>query len=253
MKKYILFFVLAFTSIVVKAQSGFNYYEWGVGAGVSYGKAEADLKKHDYHPAFNLNFVYNYSPFLPITAELQKGTFSGGGPTRAEDFSGRYFTNSYVSFNLHADLQAGEIMDYADSWFLDRVKNFYVGTGIGFIYNKMTNIQRYNRFPENDAHVYPDPLSTEGFRGADKGLNLIFPIRLGYEFKIFDDYDQPRYGIDIGIQHYYDIGEGIDGYNDDPKKYKNNALDQYTFITVGFKYNFGNTTSYNKLIRKFQY
>ncbi len=232
----------------VKAQSGFNYYEFGVGAGASYGKAEADLKKQDYHPAFNLNFVYNYSPYLPITAELQKGTFSGGGPTRAEDLSGRYFTNSYVSFNLHADLQAGEIMDYADSWFLDRVKNFYLGTGIGFIYNNMTRIQRFNQFPENDVVGSP-----EGFRGADKGFNLILPLRFGYEFKIFDDYDQPRYGIDIGIQHYYDIGEGIDGYNDPSSKYKNNALDQYTFITIGFKYNFGNTTSYNKLIRKFQF
>jgi hypothetical protein len=99
LKKFILLFVLAFTLTAVKAQSGFNYYEFGVGLGGSYGKAQADLKKQDYHPAFNLNFVYNYSPYLPITAEFQKGTFSGGGRNRSEDLSGRYFTNSYFSFN----------------------------------------------------------------------------------------------------------------------------------------------------------
>jgi len=248
LKKYILFFVLSFTVSVVKAQSGFNYYEFGVGAGASYGKAEADLKKQDFHPAFNLNFVYNYSPFFPITAELQKGTFSGGGTTRNVDFSGRYFTNSYFSFNIHGDMQAGQILDYSDSWFLDRIKGLYLGTGIGFIYNNMTRIQRYNQFIEND------PIgSTRGLEGKDNGFNFILPIRFGYEFKIFDDYDQPRYGIDIGIQHYFDIGEGIDGYNADPKIFKNNAMDQYTYFTIGFKYNFGNTTSFVKLIRKFQY
>ncbi|HEY9197656.1 MAG TPA: hypothetical protein VIM77_15375 [Mucilaginibacter sp.] len=238
--------------ITVKAQSGFNYYEFGVGFGASYGKAEADLNKQDYNPAFNLNFVYNYSPFLPITAELQKGTFSGGGPARSQDKYGRYFTNNYLSFHIHADLQAGEIIDYADSWVLDRLKGLYLGTGFGFIFNKMSNIERFNRFPENGP-VYPDPLSHIGFEGKDSGMNLIIPIRLGYEFKIYDSYDQPRYGIDIGLQHYFDIGEGLDGYNDDSNKFKNNAMDQYTFVTIGFKYNFGNTTSYSKLIRNFHF
>ncbi len=248
MKKYILLFVLVFAVVAVKAQSGFNYYQFGAGVGASYGKAEADLKKQDYNPAFNLNFVYNYSPYLPITFELQKGTFSGGSPDPAKDFSGRYFTNSYFSAHLHADLQAGEIIDYSDSWILDRLKGLYFGTGIGFIYNNMTRIQRYNQIAANDSIG-----STRGLEGKSNGFNLIIPIRIGYEFKIFDDYDQPRYGIDIGIQHYFDIGEGLDGYNADPKIYKNNAMDQYTYFTIGFKYNFGNTTSYTKLIRKFQY
>jgi hypothetical protein len=252
LKKYILFFVLVFAVVTTKAQSGFNYYEWGAGVGASYGKAEADLKKQDFHPAFNLNFVYNYSPFLPITAELQKGTFSGGGALKSQDNSGRYFTNQYYSLNIHADLQLGEITDYSDSWLLDRFKGLYLGTGIGFIFNKMTSIERFNRFPENGV-VFPDPNSHEGFQGKDQGVNLIIPIRLGYEFKIYDDYDQPRYGIDIGLQHYFALGEGIDGYNDPPAKFKNNAADQYTYVTIGFKYNFGNTTSYTKLIRKFQY
>lgn len=252
MKKYILFFVFGFTFVTVKAQSGFNYYEFGAGISASYGKAEADLKKQDYHPAVSLNFVYNYSPFLPITAELQKGTFSGGGALKSQDFSGRYFTNSYLSFNVHGDLQAGEILDYSDSWVLDRIKGLYIGTGIGFIYNNMTRIERFNRFPENGV-VYPDPNSAEGFQGKNNSMNVIFPLRLGYEFKLFDDYDQPRYGIDISVQHYFAPGEGLDGYNDPTSKYKNNAMDQYTFVTIGFKYNFGNTTSYVKLIRKFQY
>jgi hypothetical protein len=82
---------------------------------------------------------------------------------------------------------------------------------------------------------------------------MLIPLRLGYEFKIFDDYDQVGYTITIGYEHNYTFGEGLDGYNDNPQKFKNNAPDQYTHFTLGFRYNFGNTVSYNKLIRNFSF
>ena len=247
MKKYILFFVCAFAIVKAQAQSGFNYYEFGVGAGVSYGRAFADLKKENYHPAVNLNVAYNYSPFLPITLQVDKGVFSGGGRTKDLDASGRIYSNSYLSLNLHIDLQAGEIIDYQDSQFLNAVKNFYVGTGLGFVKNHMTDIQRTNLIIENG------PIGvTGGLEGKTNSINLMVPLRIGYEFKIFDDYDQPRYAINIGYQHIYTFSEGLDGYNDDPSLFKNNALDQYAQVTIGFKYNFGNTTAYTKLIRNFR-
>lgn len=240
--------MLIVIGMAARAQSGYNYYQWGVGLAGSYGKAEADLKKQDYHPAFSGLLTYNFSPYMPISLEVQKGIFSGGSRDPKYDASGRIFRNSYFSVNLHADVQLGELIDYGDNFWLNAIKNFYGGTGIGLISNKMTDIQRTNLFPWNDVVG-----STVGFEGDDKSINLIFPIRLGYEFKIFDYYDEPRWGIDIGIQHYFDIGEGIDGYNDNPQRFKNNAWDQYTFVTIGVKYNFGTTTSYTKLIRRFFY
>ena len=253
MKKYILFFVLTLGTVTAKAQTYYNYNQVGFSISGSYGKAEADLNKQDFHPAFGAAFVYNFSPYLPIALELQKGTFSGGSRNPAVDKSGRIFSNNYLSLNIHGDLQAGEIIDYADSWFLDRIKGFYIGTGMGFVFNKMTDIQRTNQILANAA--IGDP---EGFQGKNSSVNLIVPIRLGYEFKIYGgDESIPLWGIDIGIQHYYAYGEGIDGYNDPVNKYKNNATDQYTYVTIGVKYNFELSflprTSYNKPIRRFGY
>jgi hypothetical protein len=250
LKKFILFFVLVFAVTTVKAQSGYNYYEWGWGGGVGYGKAYADTKKQDYHPIFNLNIAYNYNPYLPIALEFQFGTLSGGGRTPDKDQFGRQYKNNYKALILHGDLQMGDIIDYSYSDFLNIVKNFYIGTGIGAINNKMVDIQRTNLplYPQNG------PIGTPvGFEGQDKSINMVIPLRLGYEFKIYDDYDQPGYTITIGYEHNYTFAEGLDGYNDNPAKFKNNAPDQYAHFTIGFRYNFGNTVSYNKLIRNFKF
>ena len=53
--------------------------------------------------------------------------------------------------------------------------------------------------------------------------------------------------IALNLEHFA-FGEGLDGYDDPSSKFKNNAIDQYRQITIGFKYFFGNVTSYNKLI-----
>ncbi|WPU94529.1 hypothetical protein SNE25_03210 [Mucilaginibacter sabulilitoris] len=248
MKKFILFLVLAFACITVKAQSGYNYYEWGWGGGIGYGRAYADTKRQDYHPIFNLNIAYNYNPFLPIALELQFGTLSGGGRTRDKDASGRIYKNAYKALILHADQQMGDLIDYSDNGFLNVIKNFYIGTGIGAVSNNIKDIQRTNLYSENDVIGSP-----EGFQGKDKSINFLIPLRVGYEFKIYDNYDQVGYTITIGYEHNYTFSEGLDGYNDNPAKYKNNAPDQYAHFTLGFRYNFGNTVSYNKLVRNFRF
>ena len=232
---------------MAKAQSGFNYYEWGAGFGASYGRGFDDLVKQVWHPGGSLNLTYNYSPYVPMSLELQFGTLEGGGRTRDKDEFGRYSKNSYKALVLHADLQMGEIIDYDDSFFLNRIKNFYIGTGIGAISNSMSgkNIQRTNLYPENGPYDYVFP-------GKNKSVNLMVPLRLGYEFKIYDDYDQVGYTITLGYQHAYTFGEGLDGYNDNSQKFKNNAPDQFAMFTIGFKYNFGNTVSYTKLVRNFR-
>lgn len=246
MKKFILFFVISLTTVAAKAQGGYDYSHFGVGIGVGYGRAFADTRKQDYHPAFNVNIVYNVTPFVPFALEYQFGKLSGGGRTPDKDAYGRQYANSYKAFILHGDLQAGAIIDYADSWLLNSIKNFYVGTGIGAIKNKMTDIQRTNLYPQND------PIgATHGFEGKDKSTNLLIPLRFGYEFKIFDAYDEPSFTITIGYQHNITFGEGLDGYNDNPDKFKNNSPDQYAQLSIGFKYSFLGSGSYTKSIKRY--
>jgi hypothetical protein len=245
LKRYILFFALGMLATAVKAQSGYNYQEWGIGGGAFWERGYTNITTQFSHPGFNINAVYNYNPYIPVEAEIQIGKLSGGGlgpgGTLAPklDPYGRFYVNDYKAIIFHADFQLGAGIDYGDSWFLNIVKDFYAGTGFGFISNTNT-VQRTSVI--DPTYVFP---------GHNSSLDLMWPIRVGYEFKIYDDYNEPSMAIDIGYIHTFAFGEGLDGYDDPSSKFKNNAIDQYRQITIEFKYYFGRVVSYNKLIRPF--
>lgn len=247
LKKYILFFAIAILAAKVKAQSGYNYYEWGIGGGAFWERGYTNITTQFNHPGFNLNAVYNYNPYLPVEAEIQIGELSGGGLGPGNTLApkldpyGREYTNHYKAIIFHADFQLGAGIDYSDSWILNIVKNFYAGTGFGFISN--TNVVQRTSVVD-PTYVFP---------GHSNSLDLMWPIRVGYEFKIWDAYNQPAFAIDLGYVHNFAFGEGLDGYDDPPSKFKNNAIDQYRQICFTFKYYFGRVVSYNKLIRNFPY
>ena len=243
MKKYILFFVAVIAVVGAKAQAGYNYYEFGIGGGASYMRGYTNIPRQDNNIGFNGNFTYNYNPYIPIELELQKGMLSGGGLTVDKDRYGRKFTNNFLALYLHADVQLGAVIDYGNGWFLNVVKNFYLGSGIGLVRNN-NKVQRTNVILANGGTDYVFP-------GSDQSTNFSIPLRVGYEFKIFDSYNEPGWAIDIGYVHNIVFGEGLDGYDDPTAKFKNNATNQYRQFTIGFKYFFGNTVSYNKLVRDY--
>jgi hypothetical protein len=244
LKKYILFFVTTLAVITVRAQSGYNYQEFGISAGASYIRGYTNITKQYNHPAFDASFIYNYNPYFPIEAEIQVGQLSGGGLTQNLDPFGRQYVNNYKALILHADFQLGAQIDYENRWFYNIIKDFYVGGGLGVISNT-NKVQRTNVILSNGPPTYVFP-------GKDSSIDFMIPIRFGYEFKIYDSYNEPGMAIDIGYVHNFAFGEGLDGYNDPQSKFKNNAIDQYRQFQIVFKYYFGNVTSYNKLIRTFR-
>lgn len=236
LKKYILLAAVFIVSFAAKAQSGYNYNAFGFGIGGGIVHPLADLKKGYDDKAFNANFTYYYNPYVPIVLEFQLGKLRGGGNDVSQDKDTRRFENSYKSLMVHINYQLGDAIDYYRSDFLNILKNFYGGIGVGAMFNNV-NTNRYSLLD----HTYRFP-------GSDKSVNLVIPLRFGYEFKIYDYYGVPKFGIDIGYQHYVTFGEGLDGYADPTSKFKNNAPDQYRHVTIGLKYNFGTEHSYDKSI-----
>jgi hypothetical protein len=243
LKKLILLFIFVVSAVLAKAQMGYNYKEFGIGLDINYERGYTNVNRQLEHVGANINFVYNYSPYIPVVAELQFGTLSGGGLTPALDKYGRQYVNNYEAFLVHTDFQLGEVIDYSQSDLLNILKNFYFGSGIGFVFNSNT-VQRTNIYPQNGSLSYVFP-------GSDNSINLDIPIRFGYEFKLYNDFEEPYMAIDIGYVHNLVFGEGLDGYDDPSTKFKNNATNQYRQIQIGVKFNFGNVTSFNKLIRRF--
>lgn len=234
LKKLILLFSLLLFGASLKAQ--YNYAEWGLGISASKVLSYSDLRQNDKHNSFSADLYYNYSPYLPFALEVQAGTLSGGNDVT--DPSHRYFVNKYVSVSVHGDLQLGEIIDYDRNFFNNIFKGLYFGLGLGVTHNNITSIRRFAK---------DDP--TYRFPGNNSTFDALVPVRFGYEIKIFNSDDEPVAALDLGYIHNLTFSEGMDGYADPSSKFKNNAQDMFSQITVGIKVNFGSPVSYNKAIR----
>jgi hypothetical protein len=244
LKKFtLLLLILVSARLSLKAQDSYNFAQYGVAAYFSAVHPFDDLKKANNTTAYSLAGYYNYSPYVPIGLELQFGNVSGG--SIITDPSKRQYDNKYTALIFHADLQAGELIDYSGSDVLWVLKDFYVGTGFGFIYNNMAFIQRTN-LTTNFGY---SP-GTYTFPGSNSGVNTLVPIRFGYEFKLYNEFNEPYIGINIGYVHNITFGEGLDGYVDPPDHFKNNSPDQYRQIVIGVKFNFGLIGPYTKTINR---
>jgi hypothetical protein len=240
LKKNLLFFIFILCSVLAKAQGDYNYSPLGVGFGSSIIRGYTNLRKQNNTLAFNANFNYYYTPYIPFSAEIQGGRLWGG--SRVTDPSAREYENNYFALIIHADLQLGQVIDYQYSGFLNIIKNLYIGPGFGLIDDNVKN-QRTNLLNTGYA------IGTYTFPGSDKSIDPLICLRAGYEIKFYNQYDEPYIRLDFEYEHNIVYGEGLDGYDDPANHFKNNYPDQYSEITIGIKYNFGLIRSNTKQIR----
>jgi len=231
-KRFTLLVLFIVANATARAQNGFDYHQFSIGTGfgatVAYGNTDTKVIKS----AMNFNINYNATPFLTYTLETQIGQLAGGSPY---DYYQRQFTNTYFAMTAHADLQLGEVIDYEHDEISNGLKNIYVGTGIGFMANAITYIQ--TTIPlglaGNGSSIYP-------FLPAS--VNVIVPLRTGYEFKLFNGYDQPRYRLDLGYSFNTAFGRGLDGYT------TLSVIKFYSYFSATIKIGLGSTTIYRKPI-----
>lgn len=235
LRKLLLLFVFTIAATAAKSQN-YNYPKFGVGLTVGATYPYADLAKADNGYSGSLTGYYNLSPYIPIGLEIQGGQLSGGG--RFVDPHTREYKNRYTAVLVHGDVYLGQIIEYSYSGFMRVIKDFYVGSGLGVIKNNMAYVQRV-KLNSNPPYTFP---------GQDQSTDLMVPLRVGYEFKIYNGYGDQVFGVNIGYVHNITFGEGLDGYADPASNFKNNAPDQYRQIVVGIKFNFGPTGSFFKSI-----
>ena len=224
-------FVLLFCSVtsISKAQIGYDYAQYDIGFGGVANKVYGDAETVKTTPGAFVNFTYNHTPFVNYVVEFQAGKLEGGHPLST---SGRYFKNIYKSLVFRAQLQAGELIDYSNSVILNGFKNLYISSGFGYVINDIREVNRQSPVFE-DFYTF----------GEDKTSELYIPVRLGYEFKIFNRYNEPQFRVDVAYTFNTAFGQGLDGYIN---PYSKASLKFYNYVSVGVKYCFGSTRNYRK-------
>src|ERR1700743_134709 len=226
----LLTLLTCFTALVSKAQIGYDYAQYDLGVSVGYTQFYGDVLTSKATKGVSLNFNYNQTAFINYIFEFQAGKLAGGS---INDPFGRVFSADYQYYAFRLQLQAGEFIDYSDSPFANAMKNLYVGTGIGIIFDNIpaNNINRYSQ-------QYPGYYTP----GLNKSQETFLPIRIGYEFKIFNQYQRPDVKIDIGYQYNCVFGDELDGFK------AGHLNDGYSQVSVGVKFAIGGVTSNRKQI-----
>lgn len=234
MKKFTLRIALltllsCFSALASKAQNGYDFSQYDLGTALTFNSFYGDTKTSVSTKSVNFNFNYNQTPFLNYIFEFQVGKLMGGDSTK--DPFGRQFTTDYHYFAFRIQLQGGEVIDYSRSKVANAFKNLYVSSGIGIIYSNISNINRYS-------------LLIPGFYtpGVNQATELFIPIKLGYEFKIFNKNQRPDVKIDVGYQYNVVLGDDLDGF----KAGLHN--DSYGQFAIGLKFSVAGVTSYRKSI-----
>lgn len=224
MKTITASFLSLFLCLHVIAQSNFHKISIGGGFGVT--RSYTDVKKHDSGLAGYGTLDYYFTPFFNLGAEVQKGEIAGGDITT--DPYGRQFINSYMAMTFNGKLSLGSLLDYERSNFTNAIKHLYVGAGLGIVRNKMKDIVRDD--PYKPGYEFP---------GKDFGHDIVIPLNLGINFYLGHKSGIRKLALNFNVQSNITIGEGLDGYNDSPIKFRNNNPDIYAFYTLGLKYHFG--------------
>jgi len=225
LKTTLLTTIVCFSTFIAKAQLGYNFSQVDLGVGIGLNQVSDGITPKTMTQSIHFNFTYNKTPYTNFVFEAQFGKLAGGDSTSAKS-GGLQYNNNYAAFLFRGQLQLGEILDYQRSPFYNALKNLYVSAGLGFVVNHITSISRIGSFTP----------------GLDNSNLPFIPVRLGYEFKIFNSYQQPNIKIDLGLQYNYVLGDNLDGYATGT----NQAYIQYT-LGVKFAIGSGNT-SYKKQI-----
>lgn len=211
--------------LYVNATAQSNFYKIGIGGGLGVTQSFADLNKHDYGTAVYGVLDYYLTPFVSLGAEGQIGEVNGGDINT--DPNHRQFINGYKAFTLNGKLSLGALIDYDRSGFTNSIKGLYVGAGVGVIANKMKYVVRKK---PTDGYIFP---------GSNYSKDIVIPLNLGINFNFMNRSGYYRYGLNFNFQSNITLGEGLDGYNDSPIKFRSGNADIYNYYSVGLRYYFG--------------
>jgi hypothetical protein len=228
-KKILLTLLLGCVAFVTRAQLGFNYSQYDIGVSTGFNQVFGDAKTSPFTQSVGFNITFNQTPFTNLIFEAQYGKLKGGDSVNSA--SKRQFTSTFSSYTLREQLQAGEFIDYSQSRVANALKNVYLSVGIGFFINQITSIKRTGIY----GNLYGP--------GENDIREPFIPIRAGYEFKIYNQYDEPSVKFDIGYQYNIMFTDNVDGYK------FGSANDVYTQFSIGVKFAVGGSvTSYRKQI-----
>jgi hypothetical protein len=201
------------------AQLDFYYGKNSKGFRVGVGPCFSMLKQHyDLNPpslGFAADIDYAFDPYVSVGVNFQSGTLLGQDASQKQFY---YFQSSdkYTFYNLNFKVGVGYFKDFSSQTaFMDAVKRFYVGLGVGQI--STNNVLTYN--PNvSPSTVYPDinndlgPDLTKPNGKMQKGSFMAYTLFLGTYIDLPNLWGVDKIELCPNFQFSYVGTPYLDGY-----------------------------------------
>ncbi|TAE37637.1 MAG: hypothetical protein EAY66_05460 [Sphingobacteriales bacterium] len=204
---------------------------------------------------FGLTADYYVTPYVSVGLDFNRVYLKNG----LDDYH-RMYRSNFHSIEFKSSVVMGQFFKYdVDNWLL-LFKNFYLGTGVGFLWGS-NNVKDYNilldpyRTNTGNMLAQGNPPGHRQHKNDDgkKIFNgVTVPLEIGYNVNFFDDYDEIRHVLSISYRTNFTTTDNINGYADRTSVgFKNLYRDTYSSVNLTYKYHFGAFGTYYKPIRSF--
>lgn len=190
---------------------------------------------------FGASLDYFLSPYASFGLEYNSLELKDG-----PDQHNRAFISKFSSIEINGTLAAGQIINASYYSILNEFKNLNISLGAGII-SGTNNVNDYNPDLDLSKNNPPGPnnqLPYSRQHGGDIGKSefkniLAIPVGIGYYRNVYNAYDEVQFQIGLKYKTVFTFTDDLDGFNDDPTRFKNKSNDVYSTLSLSIKFIFG--------------
>jgi hypothetical protein len=188
---------------------------------------------------FGASLDYFLTPYASFGLEYNSIQLKDG-----PDQHNRAFISKFSSIEVNGTLAAGQIIDASYHSIINEFKNLNISLGAGII-SGTNNVNDYDpNLDQTNNGGTNNQLPFSRQHGGDIGKSefkniLAIPVGIGYYRNIYNTYDEAMVQIGLKYKTVFTLTDDLDGFNDDPTRFKNNSNDVYSTLSLSIKFIFG--------------
>jgi hypothetical protein len=210
-------------------EPSFPYGTWTFGGGGGYSNIYGDLDHSNSETVFYLTAARNFNMWVSVDLRVMHGSLSEY-ESKNKWTNGLSMTNQFNAADLTGRLALGEFFNYPQNIFAKTIYGLYIGAGVGYMSNDITNIT--TKFRNTDKLIITDYDASSIRKGT---TNFYLPFNVGIDLHV-----TRRFFVNVNYKFSYAFSDYLDGYNFHKPTATNNYNDMFSVLSFGLNFYVGN-------------
>ncbi len=215
----------------VRLDPFYPYSKYTFGIAMGYSKLYGDWANSNSEPVYKINVARNVNEWVNYGIEVQRGALNDY-ESKNTWTNGLSVYNQFYSAALTGNVSLGELFNWPPNFIAKTFYGIYVGAGIGYMHNDITNITL--KFKNSDKNLINDYDPGNINAGTN---NFYIPFNLGINLHL-----TRAVVINVNYQFNYALSDYVDGYDFKAPTATNQYNDMYSVLSFGLHFYIGPTS-----------